>query len=146
MGYSNSFIKNADFIGINIHQNIIKNFVMQHKFKNAELKNAKVVYKYLLIIFVSLFIMSFDIAKTIEQELAKIKGTSDTNSRLGQMENLIMKLKEHLQKTKKTTEQVISESEQIGGKKYKKSMTNKKRNHKKMKKAKKTRKHRKHRK
>ena len=41
------------------------------------------------------------------------------------MENLIMKLKEHLQKTEKT-EQVISESEQIGGKKYKKSMTNKK--------------------
>ena len=120
---------------------------MQHKFKNAELKNAKVVYKYLLIIILlAYFIMSFDIAKTIEQELAKIKGTSDTNSRLGQMENLIMKLKEHLQKTEKKTEQVISESEQIGGKKYKKSMTNKKRNHKKMKKAKKTRKHRKHRK
>jgi len=75
---------------------------MQHKFKNAELKNVKVVYKYLLIIILlAYFIMSFDIAKTIEQELAKIKGTSDTNSRLGQMENLIMKLKEHLQKTEK---------------------------------------------
>ena len=40
-------------------------------------ENAKVVYKYLLIIILlAYFIMSFDIAKTIEQELAKIKGTS----------------------------------------------------------------------